>query len=105
MALIGFIYWSGSEGRAAKILAAIHGIAMSATRMPRASATAGSRLANVSGCSSLSINSTGPALTSNVPSHFRPAATLKVLREARELGIPAVWMQPGSFDVGNLPQG
>ncbi|CRK12541.1 hypothetical protein BN1708_010541 [Verticillium longisporum] len=27
-----------------------------------------------------------------------PAATLKVLKEARELGIPAVWLQPGSFD-------
>src|SRR3984893_12573683 len=33
MALIGFIYWSSSEGRAAKILAAFHGIAMSATRI------------------------------------------------------------------------
>src|SRR6058998_2894806 len=33
MALIGFIYWSSSEGRAAKILAALHGIAMSATRI------------------------------------------------------------------------
>jgi hypothetical protein len=33
MALIGFIYWSGSEGRAAKVLAALHGIAMSATRI------------------------------------------------------------------------
>lgn len=27
-----------------------------------------------------------------------PAATLKVLREARELGVPAVWLQPGTFD-------
>lgn len=27
-----------------------------------------------------------------------PAVTLGVLREARELGVPAVWMQPGSFD-------
>ncbi|ORY64830.1 CoA binding domain-containing protein [Pseudomassariella vexata] len=27
-----------------------------------------------------------------------PAATLKVLQEAKELGVPAVWMQPGSFD-------
>src|SRR5437016_6478727 len=33
MALIGFIYWSSSEGRVAKILAALHGIAMSATRI------------------------------------------------------------------------
>src|SRR5229473_3413196 len=33
MALIGFIYWSSSEGRAAKILAAVHGFAMSATRI------------------------------------------------------------------------
>ena len=33
MALIGFIYWSGSEGRGAKIMAALHGIAMSATRI------------------------------------------------------------------------
>ncbi|KAH6685929.1 CoA binding domain-containing protein [Plectosphaerella plurivora] len=27
-----------------------------------------------------------------------PAATLKVLQEARQLGVPAVWLQPGSFD-------
>lgn len=27
-----------------------------------------------------------------------PGATLKVLQEAKSLGIPAVWMQPGSFD-------
>src|SRR5882762_2899008 len=33
MALVGFIYWSGAEGRAAKILAALHGIVMSATRV------------------------------------------------------------------------
>src|SRR5207248_8052193 len=33
MALIGFICWSSAEGRAAKILAALHGIAMSATRI------------------------------------------------------------------------
>src|SRR3984893_1626325 len=33
MALIGFIYWSSSESHAAKILAALHGIAMSATRI------------------------------------------------------------------------
>src|SRR6202790_117925 len=33
MGLIGFIYWSGAEGRAAKIWAALHGILMSATRI------------------------------------------------------------------------
>jgi hypothetical protein len=33
MALVGFIYWSTAEGRTAKILAAIHGIVMSATRI------------------------------------------------------------------------
>src|SRR5713226_3652431 len=33
MALIGFIYWSSAEGRAAKPLAALHGIIMSATRI------------------------------------------------------------------------
>src|SRR3989475_7457448 len=33
MAVIGFIYWSSAEGRTAKILAALHGIAMSATRI------------------------------------------------------------------------
>lgn len=27
-----------------------------------------------------------------------PAATLKVLQEAKKLGIPAVWLQPGTFD-------
>src|SRR5437868_873760 len=33
MALIGFIYWSNGEGRAARILAGLHGIIMSATRI------------------------------------------------------------------------
>src|SRR2546430_111816 len=33
MALVGFIYWSNAEGRGAKILAALHGMAMSATRI------------------------------------------------------------------------
>lgn len=33
MALVGFIYWTGAEGGAAKILAALHGITMSATRI------------------------------------------------------------------------
>lgn len=27
-----------------------------------------------------------------------PAATLAVLREAKDLGIPAVWLQPGTFN-------
>jgi hypothetical protein len=27
-----------------------------------------------------------------------PAATLEVLKEAKKLGIPAVWLQPGTFD-------
>lgn len=27
-----------------------------------------------------------------------PKATLQVLKEAREAGIPAVWLQPGTFD-------
>src|SRR6059036_95995 len=33
MALLGFIYWSTVEGRAARMLAAVHGIVMSATRI------------------------------------------------------------------------
>jgi hypothetical protein len=33
MALVGFIYWSGGEGRSAKIWAALHGMVMSATRI------------------------------------------------------------------------
>jgi len=33
MALLGFIYWSTAEGRAARMLAAVHGIVMSATRI------------------------------------------------------------------------
>jgi len=33
MALLGFIYWSTEEGRTARILAAMHGIVMSATRI------------------------------------------------------------------------
>ncbi|KAK1978541.1 CoA binding domain-containing protein [Colletotrichum cereale] len=27
-----------------------------------------------------------------------PPATLQVLREAKSLGVPAVWLQPGTFD-------
>src|SRR5438132_6804242 len=33
MALLGFIYWSSAQGRAAKFWAALHGIVMSATRI------------------------------------------------------------------------
>ncbi len=33
MALIGFIYWTGAKGRWARILAAVHGIVMSGTRI------------------------------------------------------------------------
>src|SRR5213080_1986750 len=33
MALLGFIYWSSADGRAAKVLAVLHGIVMSATRI------------------------------------------------------------------------
>jgi hypothetical protein len=33
MALLGFIYWSTAEGRAARVLAAVHGMVMSATRI------------------------------------------------------------------------
>src|SRR6059058_553845 len=33
MALLGFIYWSTADGRAAKVLAAMHGIVMSAARI------------------------------------------------------------------------
>jgi hypothetical protein len=33
MALLGFIYWSTTEGRAAKALAVLHGLIMSATRI------------------------------------------------------------------------
>jgi hypothetical protein len=33
MMLVGFIYWSGAEGRGAKALAALHGFIMSATRI------------------------------------------------------------------------
>ncbi|KAI9879136.1 MAG: hypothetical protein M1830_009395 [Pleopsidium flavum] len=31
-----------------------------------------------------------------------PAATLKVLQEAKEAGVPAVWLQPGSFNDEGL---
>src|SRR5438552_6231028 len=33
MALLGFIYWSTAEGRAARVLAAMHGMVMSAARI------------------------------------------------------------------------
>ncbi len=33
MALLGFVYWSSAEGRVAKVIAAAHGIVMSATRI------------------------------------------------------------------------
>jgi hypothetical protein len=32
----------------------------------------------------------------------QPSITLQVLREAKEAGIPAVWLQPGSFDNEGL---
>ena len=31
-----------------------------------------------------------------------PPVTLQVLREAHSVGIPAVWLQPGTFDDGVL---
>jgi len=31
-----------------------------------------------------------------------PAITKKVLAEAKELGIPAVWLQPGTYDTEGL---
>lgn len=31
-----------------------------------------------------------------------PATTLQLLREAKEKGIPSVWLQPGSFDAAVL---
>jgi hypothetical protein len=33
MALLGFIYWSTAEGRTARVLAAVHGVVMSGTRI------------------------------------------------------------------------
>src|SRR6476619_2315638 len=33
MALLGFIYWSTAEGRTSRLLAAVHGVVMSATRI------------------------------------------------------------------------
>ena len=32
----------------------------------------------------------------------RPSVTLQILREAKGAGIPAVWLQPGSFDDESL---
>lgn len=37
-----------------------------------------------------------PALTQE--SSTPPAVTLNVLKEARSLGVPSVWLQPGTFD-------
>ena len=31
-----------------------------------------------------------------------PHVTLKLLREAKEVGVPAVWLQPGTFDDETL---
>ncbi|MCJ1335551.1 hypothetical protein MMC09_000823 [Bachmanniomyces sp. S44760] len=31
-----------------------------------------------------------------------PKVTLKILKEAKEAGVPAVWLQPGSFDSEGL---
>lgn len=31
-----------------------------------------------------------------------PEATIEVLKEAKEAGVPAVWLQPGSFDRDGL---
>lgn len=32
----------------------------------------------------------------------QPVITKEVLREAKEAGVPAVWLQPGSFDKEGL---
>ena len=32
----------------------------------------------------------------------QPSITLQVLREAKQAGVPAVWLQPGSFDEEGL---
>ena len=32
----------------------------------------------------------------------QPPITLNILREAKEAGVPAVWLQPGSFDNEGL---
>lgn len=32
----------------------------------------------------------------------QPSITLQILREAKAVGIPAVWLQPGSFDEEGL---
>ncbi len=32
----------------------------------------------------------------------QPSVTLQILREAKEAGVPAVWLQPGSFDEESL---
>ena len=32
----------------------------------------------------------------------QPSVTLQILREAKEAGVPAVWLQPGSFDEEGL---
>ena len=31
-----------------------------------------------------------------------PSVNLRVLREAKEAGLPSVWLQPGSFNYGGL---
>ena len=31
-----------------------------------------------------------------------PAVTLKILEQAKKAGVPAVWLQPGSFDDAGL---
>ena len=31
-----------------------------------------------------------------------PAATRAILEQAKDAGVPAVWLQPGSFDVAGL---
>jgi predicted CoA-binding protein len=75
------------------------------------------------------INPTSPSITAHPPSSSRelqtyatlpslsalpsptttsvsiitpPKVTMKVLQEAKRLGIPAVWLQPGSFDSEGL---
>lgn len=32
----------------------------------------------------------------------QPSITLQILREAKQVGVPAVWLQPGSFDEEGL---
>ena len=88
MSLVGFIYWSSAEGRAAKILAALHGFVMSATRIVgipcalfQSFAPFSKWLERIARCARL-VRRYGPAIAVSACGHARRARLFHLLPAA-----------------------